>query len=82
MMKKQKKVISHRDAMKIIELSDSFDIKFWKMSTGEIVEVKGAVYLGGYMRRGTHLIKIPASQQIRRIRDIMIFEINGQTIYL
>lgn len=81
-MSTKRNVIHHSDAMRLINTGEPVDLKVWKVSTGDILELKGVQAAGGHWRGGTHLFKFPESQVLRRIRDICIFEINNMTIYL
>lgn len=57
------------------------DIQCWK-STGDIIHYKGWLVRRASWREGTHLIQNPANGEIRRVRDVCIFEINGLKVYL
>lgn len=69
-----------RDAIALLETGHPCDIKVWKLSTGDILTYKGVVCIGGHWRKGTHRVRIPASNLIREFRDITLFEINGYEI--
>ncbi len=68
-------------ARKIIDSGDPVDIKVWAKD-GRVLHMQGCVGLRYNFRSGTRQIKILASRQIRTIRDVCIFEVNGMTVYL
>lgn len=75
-------VIHIKDAMRLLESGRPCNLKLWKLSTGDILEYKGAVCVGSHWRKGIHRVRLPASGLIRAFRDISLFEINNMTIYL
>lgn len=81
MNKRPAKVMHYKDAMLLLESGQPCDLKLWKMSTGDILEYRGAVCIGTHWRGGTHRVRLPQSQVIREFRDITLFEINGYEIY-
>ena len=72
--------IDWRDAVTMLESGEPCNLRLWKMSTGDILEYKGAVCIGHHWRHGTHRVKLPASHLIREFRDVTLFEINGYEI--
>lgn len=62
--------------------SQRVNLRCWKLSTGEILEYKGWLVKGGHWRGGTHRLINPQNRQIRKVRDICIFEFMGHEIYL
>lgn len=68
-------------ARNIIDSGDPVDIKVWAKD-GRVLHMHGCVGLRYNFRSGTRQIKILASRQIRTIRDVCIFEVNGMTVYL
>lgn len=76
------KVIHRLDAIRLLESGQPFNIRVWKLSTGDIIDYKGIRCVGSHWRGGTHKILLPNSGLIREFRDISMFEINGMTIYL
>lgn len=75
-------VIHIKDAMRLLESGQPCNLKLWKLSTGDILEYKGAVCVGSHWRKGIHRVRLPASGLIRAFRDISLFEINNMIIYL
>lgn len=75
-------VIHIKDAMRLLESGQPCNLKLWKLSTGDILEYKGAVCVGSHWRKGIHRVRLPVSGLIRAFRDISLFEINNMTIYL
>lgn len=68
-------------ARKLIDSGDPVDMKVWKKD-GSVMHMKRCVGLRYDFRSGTRTVKILASREIRRIRDVCIFEVNGQTVFL
>ena len=65
----------------MLESGDPVDITFWTKD-GELVTLLDVVGLRYNFRSGTHNIKVLASRQIRTIRDVCLYKINGLTVYL
>ena len=42
----------------------------------------GWMVISSHWRGGSHTLKSPTSKEIRKVRDILIFNINGHPIYL
>ena len=49
---------------------------------GNIIRYEGWKVLSSWWRVGTHDFVNPKSGQIRKVRDILIFEINNHPIYI
>lgn len=77
-----KGVLHMKDAIVLLESGQAVNLRLWKLATGDILEYKGAVCIGSHWRRGTHRVKLPRSGVIREFRDVTLFEINNNTIYL
>lgn len=75
------KAIHWREAVILLESGQPCNLRVWKLSTGDILDYKGAICIGGHWRKGTHRIRLPHSHLIREFRDITLFEINNMTIY-
>lgn len=71
-----------KDAILLLESGQPVNLRLWKLATGDILEYKGAVCIGGHWRRGTHRVRLPRSGVIREFRDVTMFEINNNSIYL
>ena len=80
--KKPKGVLHMKDALVLLESGQPVNLRLWKLATGDILEYKGAVCIGGHWRKGTHRVRLPRSGVIREFRDVTLFEINNNTIYL
>lgn len=76
------KAIHMNDARKILDSGQPCDIKVWKLSTGDILEYKGARCIGSHFRGGIHRMLLPYSHVLREFRDVTLFEINGMEVYL
>lgn len=68
-------------ARTILNAHDPVDIKVWKRD-GSILSMSKCVSLRYDFYSGVRNIKILSSGQIRKIRDVCIFEINGMTVFI
>lgn len=66
---------------KMLKAGDPVDIKLWTKS-GEIQEWNNCIPLRYDFYKGTQRFKLLNSQQIRQLRVVCIFEINGLSVYL
>lgn len=65
----------------ILKSGDPCDIKLWTKN-GEIQEYRNCISLRYNFYKGTRQIKLLESREIRQVRDVCIFEINGLTVFL
>lgn len=68
-------------ARKMIDSGDPVDLKAWKKD-GSVMELHRCVGLRYNFRNGTRTIKVLASREIRTVRDVCIFEVNGLSVFL
>lgn len=68
-------------ARTILNAHDPVDLKVWK-ADGSILELDRAVSLHYDFYKGTRNMKILSSGQIRKVRDVCIFELNGMTVFI
>ena len=68
-------------ARKLIDSGDPIDLKAWKQD-GSVLEMHRCVGLRYNFRNGTRTVKVLASREIRTVRDVCIFEINGLPVFL
>ena len=76
--------IHHTTALTMLHSGDPVGISFWKRS-GEIVHLHNCIALpcaASQRYVGTQNFKVLASGQIRKIRLVCIFRINGLEIFL
>ncbi len=76
--------IHHTTALTMLHSGDPVDISFWKRSS-EIVHLHNCIALpcaASQRYVGTQNFKVLASGQIRKIRLVCIFRINGLEIFL
>ncbi len=76
--------IHHTTALTILHSGDPVDISSWKRS-GEIVHLHNCIALpcaASQRYVGTQNFKVLASGQIRKIRLVCIFRINGLEVFL
>ncbi len=66
---------------KMLKAGDPVDIKLWTKS-GEIQEWRNCVPLRYDFYKGTRQMKVLDIRQIRQVRDVCIFEINGIPVHL
>lgn len=65
----------------MIDSGDPVDLKVWTKD-GRALQLQNCVGLRYNFRSGTRQVKVLSSRQIRTIRDVCIYEINGLTVYL
>lgn len=65
----------------MFKTGEPVDIKLWTKS-GEIQEYKNCISLRYDFYKGVRRVKLLASREIRQVRDVCIFEINGLTVFL
>lgn len=76
--------IHHTTALTMLHSGDPIDISFWKRS-GEIVHLHNCIALpcaASQRYVGTQNFKVLASGQIRKIRLVCIFRLNGLEVSL
>ena len=82
----EKKAIHINEAMQILDIArerkQTVNLKVWETRTGDIINYRGWLVSSGSWKGGWHRIVNPTNNQIRTGPDIMIFEINGLSIYL
>jgi hypothetical protein len=49
---------------------------------GSRLELNGWIVTSSYWLKGTHDFRNPVSGQIRKVKDLLIFEINGHPVYI
>ena len=69
------------EAKKIMDSGQKFQLRCWTKS-GTIMEIKEAVCISSWVRKGTRRIKLFPSYQIREVRDVTIFELNHEEVYI
>lgn len=70
----------HLDTAKIWK--ELVNIKFWESSTGDCITMEGWLVIGSHWRGGTHNLRNPKNGQIRKVRDINIYEFNNHPVYV
>jgi hypothetical protein len=68
-------------ARKIIESGEPFDVSFWKLN-GDIVHAQNVVCTSSYFHGNTFNFKWLDSEEFRKVRANLIFNVNGEEIYL
>ena len=73
--------IDLKTARRMLNRGEPLDILAWK-SNGEILHLQNCISLRYDFATGTRNIKLLNSGQIRRIREVCIFSINGCEVAL
>ena len=68
-------------ARKIIESHEPCDISFWKLN-GELVHATDVVCTSSNFERNTFNLKWMVSEEQRTIKALLIFNVNGEEVYL
>lgn len=72
-------------ALQLLDLAAKYrqkvDLRAWKKN-GEEVHYSGWIPVGSHWRRGIHRLMNPVNGQVRTVIDVLIFELNGHTVYL
>lgn len=68
-------------ARHILNAHDPVDLKVWKKD-GSVMVLNKCVSLRYDFYSGVRNVKILSSGQIRKIRDVCIFEINGMEVFI
>ena len=68
-------------ARQIIESKHPFDVSFWKQD-GDIVHAKDVVCTSSNFELNSFNIKFLESGEIRKVKAMLVFNINGEEIYL
>ena len=66
---------------KMLDAGEPVDIKLWTKS-GEVQKWNNCISLRYNFYAGTRNIKLLSSGQIRRLRDVCVFEVNGLEVFL
>lgn len=69
------------NARKIIESGQPFNCQFWKKN-GEIVRAENVVCTSSYFHGNTFNFKFINSEQFRKVKAVLIFEVSEQEVYL
>jgi hypothetical protein len=68
-------------ARSIIESGQPFSCSFWKRN-GEIVHAPNVVCTSSYFNGNTFNLKFIDSEEIRKVKALLIFNVSGEEIYL
>ena len=68
-------------AKKILDSHEKVSISFWTAS-GEIQTYESCVSLRYDFYKGIRNVKLYPSNQIRKVRDVCIFRLNGMEVFL
>lgn len=76
-----KKAIHLTEAVRLLADHSPHTLRLWKLSTGDILTYEGVTLIGTWKRGGVQRVRFPHSGEIRALRDISIFEIDGLAVY-
>jgi len=68
-------------ARKIIDSHQPITISFWKKN-GEIVHAENVVCTSSYFRGNTFNLKFLNSEEFRKVKAVLIFNVNGEEVFL
>ena len=68
-------------ARKTIESHQPFNLSFWKKN-GEIVHAENVVCTSSYFRGNTFNLKWLDSEEFRKVKALLIFNVNGEEVYV
>ena len=72
-------------AQAMMQRPDPVDLVVWRSSgknAGELIRYDNCISLHYYYYEGTRTVKLLTSNQIRRVRDVCIYSINGMEVFL
>ncbi|MBQ3700828.1 MAG: hypothetical protein II886_13140 [Prevotella sp.] len=49
---------------------------------GTLLQLDGWICISGWWTKGYHDFRSPVSGQIRKVRDVLIFNVNGHPVYI
>lgn len=74
-----------KDMIKMLDIAsinkETVNVEAWA-SDGTIINYMGWQVVGRYWKGNIHKLVNPVNGQIRAVKDIFIFRINGLTVYL
>lgn len=68
-------------ARKIIESHEPFSCSFWKKN-GEIVHAQNVVCTSSYFHGNTFNLKFLDSEEFRKVKAVLIFNVCGEEIFV
>ena len=68
-------------AKKILDSHDTVSICFWT-AKGEIESYEQCISLRYDFYKGVRNVKIKPSNEIRKVRDVCVFRVNGMEVFL
>lgn len=73
--------IHRHDALRLLEDGEPHKLRVWKLSTGDIITYADAIHSSADVKTATHRVRLKASGQIRKLRDVLLFEIDDLSVY-
>lgn len=83
--KKVKSAIHLKEAQLFLDECHRTREKVWVTALtkeGQLHRYDGWIVQSSYWRAGTHDLRNPKNGQIRKLRDVLIFDINGHPVYI
>ncbi len=84
-MNKVKSAIHLKEAQLFLDECQRTHEPVWVVAlkkNGELLRLNGWQVASAYWEKGTHDFRNPTSGQIRKVKDLLIFEINGHPVYI
>lgn len=69
------------EALRLLQDGQPHELRLWKLSTGDTLLYPRAVCAGAWQRAGLHRVRLLPSGEIRALRDISLYEIDGLPVY-
>lgn len=85
MKEKVKKAIHLKEAQLFLDECKRTHEPVWIVALtkdGELLKLDGWLVQSSYWTRGTHDFRNPRNGQFRKVRDILIFKVNGHPIFI
>ncbi|MFV0538847.1 MAG: hypothetical protein ACK5M3_16005 [Dysgonomonas sp.] len=76
-----KSMIHLNDVRKLLNSKRPVSLKYWKKDAS-IMECKRVVCTSSNFKNSTFNIRFPESGEIRKIKAICIYELNGKEVYI
>ena len=73
--------IHRNDAVRLLSDGHAHRLRLWKLSTGDILTYEHATLMGRHVRGGSAKVRLHPSGEVRQLRLVCLFEIDGLSIY-
>lgn len=75
------RAIHLNEALQLLADRQPHTLSLWKLSTGDLLRYEGVTMIGAHRRQGLTRVKFPQSGEVRALRDISLYEIDGLQVY-